>query len=64
MVPNSTVSFEGPPEKIGNWTSPPTCMFGIPGITRSVTILGKREGEGVGMHKCLHLLFAWDTCAS
>ena len=41
MDPNNTDIFDGPPDKIGNWTSPPTCMFGIPGITRSITIVGK-----------------------
>ncbi len=24
----------------GNWTIPPTCVDGIPGLTRSVTIVG------------------------
>ena len=52
-------SFDGPPEKIGNWTSPPTCIFGIPGITRSVTILGKEEGVGHTCSKFLQLLFTY-----
>ena len=38
---NSTDKFVGPPEIVGNWTVPPVCMFGIPGITRSITIVGE-----------------------
>ena len=41
--PNNTDIYVGPPAKIGNWSEPPRCVFGIPGITRSVTIWGKSQ---------------------
>lgn len=45
LVEESVVNltaYEGPPDKIGNWTISPDCQFGIPGITRSTTIIGEQ----------------------